>query len=47
MALAWVLHNPAVTTVLIGASSPEQITENVGCIENLSFTDKEILQIDV
>lgn len=46
MALAWVLHNPAVTTVLIGASSPEQIIENVGCIENLSFTEEEILQID-
>lgn len=46
MALAWVLHNPAVTTVLIGASSPEQIVENVGCIENLDFTEDEILGID-
>lgn len=27
MALSWVLHNKAVTTVLIGASRPEQITE--------------------
>ena len=30
MALSWVLHNKAVTTVLIGASRPEQITENIG-----------------
>lgn len=47
MALAWVLHNPAVTTVLIGASSPEQIAENVKCIENLSFTEEELSQINI
>ncbi|MCM1275658.1 MAG: aldo/keto reductase [Lachnospiraceae bacterium] len=47
MALAWVLHNPAVTTVLIGASSPEQIAENVRCIENLSFTEEELSRINI
>lgn len=46
MALAWILHNPAVTTVLIGASSPEQIAENAGCIRNLDFTQQEIDQIE-
>lgn len=46
MALAWVLHNPAVTTVLIGASRPEQITENAGCIAHLDFTDDEIARIN-
>lgn len=45
MALSWVLHNPAVTTVLIGASRPEQIIENVKCIDNLEFTDDELLAI--
>lgn len=45
MALSWVLHNPGVTTVLIGASRPSQITENVACIENLDFTDAEIAEI--
>lgn len=47
MALAWVLHNPAVTTVLIGASSSEQIAENVKCIENLAFTEAELSQVNI
>ena len=29
MAIAWILHNPAVTTVLIGASRVKQLEENV------------------
>lgn len=45
MALSWVLHNPAVTTVLIGASRPAQIIENAACIEKLDFTDEEISEI--
>ncbi len=45
MALSWVLHNPAVTTVLIGASRPEQIIENAACIEKVDFTDAEIFEI--
>lgn len=45
MALSWVLHNPGVTTVLIGASRPSQITENAACIENLDFTDEELAEI--
>lgn len=46
MALSWVLHNPAVTTVLTGASRPEQIIENVACIEKLDFSDAEIAEIE-
>ena len=46
MALSWVLNNKAVTTVLIGASRPEQIVENAACIEKLDFTDEEITLID-
>lgn len=46
MALSWVLHNKAVATVLIGASRPEQIVENVGCIENLEFSKEEIEKIE-
>lgn len=45
MALAWVLHNKAVATVLIGASRPEQIAENAACIEKLNFLDEEISEI--
>lgn len=46
MALSWVLHNKAVATVLIGASRPEQIIENVKCIEHIDFTDDEIAKIE-
>ena len=46
MALAWVLRNPAVTTVLIGASKPEQITENAACIRHLDFSAEEISVIE-
>lgn len=46
MALSWVLHNKAVATVLIGASRPAQIVENVECINKLNFTDEEINAIE-
>lgn len=46
MALSWVLFNSAVTTVLVGATKPEQIADNVKCLENLDFTYEEIKQID-
>ena len=46
MALSWVLHNPAVATVLIGASRPEQIVENVACMEHLDFSEEEIAEIE-
>lgn len=41
MALAWALKNPCVTSVLIGASRPEQIYENIGAIKNLAFSEEE------
>lgn len=46
MALSWVLHNKAVTTVLIGASRPAQITENAACIQKLDFTEEELSEIE-
>ncbi len=46
MALAWVLRDPRVTTTLIGASSPEQIRENVGALANLAFSAEELAEID-
>lgn len=46
MALAWILNNKAVSTVLIGASRPEQIKENVACIENPDFSEAEIEAIE-
>ncbi|MCP5536980.1 MAG: aldo/keto reductase [Akkermansiaceae bacterium] len=46
MALAWVLHHPAVTSALIGASSVKQLEENVGCLDRLEFTQAELAAID-
>jgi L-glyceraldehyde 3-phosphate reductase len=47
MALAWVLRDPRVTSTLIGASSSEQIRENVAALSNLRFTEEELRAIDV
>lgn len=46
MALSWVLSNPAVTTVLIGASRPEQIAENVEAVQKTDFTGQEKSDIE-
>ncbi|MGN1100554.1 MAG: aldo/keto reductase [Huintestinicola sp.] len=46
MALSWVLSNKAVATVLIGASRPEQIEENVRCIDKIDFSDEERSEIE-
>ncbi|WFU05203.1 L-glyceraldehyde 3-phosphate reductase (plasmid) [Rhizobium sp. CB3171] len=45
-AIAWVLRDPRVTSALIGASSPEQIVENLGALSNLSFSKEELTEID-
>lgn len=46
MALAWILSRKGVTSVLCGASSPEQISECVKCTENTSFSASEYQKID-
>lgn len=46
MAVAWLLHNKAVATVLMGASRPQQIIDNVGALDNLDFSDDEIVRIE-
>ena len=46
MALAWVYSRKAVTSVLIGASKPEQILDNVGMLKNTAFTEDELKLID-
>ncbi|MEM6276188.1 MAG: aldo/keto reductase, partial [Pseudomonadota bacterium] len=46
MAIAWVLRDEGITTALIGASKPDQITECVGAVGNLEFTVEELLAID-
>ena len=46
MSLSWLYHREEITSVLIGASKPEQITENRKMIENLSITEAELAKID-
>ena len=46
MALAWLLQNKTVTSVLIGASKKEQIMENLEAVKNLEFTEKELETIE-
>lgn len=46
MALAWDLKDNEVTTVLIGASKPSQILDNVKALNNTKFTKEELQRID-
>ncbi|OZG61439.1 glyceraldehyde 3-phosphate reductase [Bifidobacterium lemurum] len=46
MSLAWLLHDGIVTSVLAGASKPEQILDNIGALSNTTFTDEELRLID-
>ena len=46
MALAWVLKDPRITSVLIGASKVRQIEQNVEALDNLEFASDELAQID-
>jgi L-glyceraldehyde 3-phosphate reductase len=46
MALAWVLRDQRVTSALIGASSVEQLDQNLGALDNVAFTDEELAAID-
>jgi len=46
MAVAWVLRQPGMSSALIGASKPEQITELVGALDNLHFSADELTAID-
>ena len=46
MALSWVLRDGVVTSVLIGASKPAQILDNIKATENITFTKSELDEID-
>jgi L-glyceraldehyde 3-phosphate reductase len=46
MAVAWVLRDPRVTSTLVGASSVEQLEQNVAALERLSFDEGELAEID-
>ena len=46
MAIAWLLKDPRVTSVLIGASSVEQLDDNLQALNNLQFAAEELQEID-
>lgn len=46
MALAWILKDNIVTSVLIGASKPEQILMNLEAMDNIAFSSEELKLID-
>ena len=46
MALAWTLRDPRMTSTLVGASSVEQLEQNVRALDHLDFTDEELAAID-
>ncbi len=47
MALAWILKDKRITSVLVGASKPEQITDSIKCLINYHFSDEELGRIEV
>ena len=46
MALAWILKDDRITSVLIGASRPEQLTDSLKCLDNINFSAEELRQIE-
>lgn len=46
MALAWLLKDNVVTSVIIGASKPSQILSNIKALENITFSSAELVEIN-
>lgn len=46
MAIAWILKDKRVTSVIIGASKPEQVFDSVQCLRNTSFSEEELQKIE-
>ncbi|MEO6548562.1 MAG: L-glyceraldehyde 3-phosphate reductase [Ferruginibacter sp.] len=46
MALAWLLKDNRVTSVLIGASKPEQLADSLKCLNNINFSETELNDIE-
>ncbi len=46
MAVAWILRQPAVTSVLVGTSRVKQVEDNVAALQNLNFTDEELTAVE-
>ena len=46
MALAWLLKDTRITSVLIGASTPEQLEDNINSLDNIAFSEQELSKIE-
>jgi L-glyceraldehyde 3-phosphate reductase len=46
MALSWILKDDRITSVLIGVSKPEQLTDSLQCLNNLLFSEEELKKIN-
>ena len=46
MALSWILKDPRVTSVLVGASKPQQLSDSIHSLDNYSFTTDELTKIE-
>jgi L-glyceraldehyde 3-phosphate reductase len=46
MALSWILKDDRITSVLIGVSKPEQLTDSLQCLNNLSFSEEDLKKIN-
>ncbi|GAB4500029.1 MAG: L-glyceraldehyde 3-phosphate reductase [Saprospiraceae bacterium] len=46
MALSWILKDPRITSVLVGASRPEQLADSLKCLDNLQFAKEELARIE-
>ncbi len=47
MAVAWILRNPKITTVLVGVSKTEQLLDNIKALDNLEFSSDELNAIEL
>lgn len=46
MAVAWLLKDPRITSILVGASSPSQLIDSIGALKNQTFTKAELKSIE-
>lgn len=46
MALSWILKDDRITTVLVGASKPAQLSDSLECLKNIEFSEEELQQIE-
>ena len=46
MALAWILKDPRISSVLIGVSKPDQVLDSIACLKNYSFSSEELNRIN-